>query len=180
MGSLCSPPPYTAVPLRLLGQSAPVVLPLGSSLQAPFQARDVEAELLGGFSQSLSSSQDGAEASSHRPSELWAGSYLFPLFPIPPHLCSLPLPALACPPNSRYTLCAKLCPDTCHSEFSGMACQNRCVEGCECNPGFVLSGLQCVPRSECGCLDPTAGYFKVSRWGWASLSPAARRHSSEL
>ncbi|XP_059753041.1 zonadhesin [Balaenoptera ricei] len=72
---------------------------------------------------------------------------------------------LACPPNSRYTLCAKLCPDTCHSEFSGLACQNRCVEGCECDPGFVLSGLQCVPRSECGCLDPTAGYFKVGeRW----------------
>ncbi|OWK10901.1 hypothetical protein Celaphus_00007243 [Cervus elaphus hippelaphus] len=67
---------------------------------------------------------------------------------------------LACPPNSRYTLCAKLCPDTCHSTFSGMACQNRCVEGCECNQGFVLSGLQCVPQSECGCLDPTAGYFK--------------------
>uniref|UniRef100_A0A8C6DGL5 Zonadhesin n=1 Tax=Moschus moschiferus TaxID=68415 RepID=A0A8C6DGL5_MOSMO len=72
---------------------------------------------------------------------------------------------LACPPNSRYTLCAKLCPDTCHSTFSGMACQNRCVEGCECNQGFVLSGLQCVPRSECGCLDPTAGYFQVGeRW----------------
>ncbi|XP_040118080.1 zonadhesin [Oryx dammah] len=72
---------------------------------------------------------------------------------------------LACPPNSRYTLCAKLCPDTCHSTFSGMACQNRCVEGCECNQGFVLSGLQCVPQSECGCLDPTAGYFKVGeRW----------------
>uniref|UniRef100_A0A8B9Y3K7 Zonadhesin n=1 Tax=Bos mutus grunniens TaxID=30521 RepID=A0A8B9Y3K7_BOSMU len=72
---------------------------------------------------------------------------------------------LACPPNSRYTLCAKLCPDTCHSTFLGMACQNRCVEGCECNQGFVLSGLQCVPRSECGCLDPTAGYFKVGeRW----------------
>ncbi|XP_057605487.1 zonadhesin [Hippopotamus amphibius kiboko] len=72
---------------------------------------------------------------------------------------------MACPPNSRYTLCAKLCPDTCHSKFSGMACQNRCVEGCECDQGFVLSGLQCVPRSECGCLDPTAGYFKVGeRW----------------
>ncbi|XP_026981818.1 zonadhesin isoform X9 [Sagmatias obliquidens] len=79
---------------------------------------------------------------------------------------------LACPPNSRYTLCAKLCPDTCHSELSGMACQNRCVEGCECDPGFVLSGLQCVPRSECGCLDPTAGYFKVEeRW----LKPGCRQ-----
>ncbi|XP_011369989.1 zonadhesin [Pteropus vampyrus] len=66
---------------------------------------------------------------------------------------------LACPPNSKYTMCAKLCPDTCHSRFSGMSCQDRCVEGCECNPGFILSGLQCVPQSQCGCLDPIAGYF---------------------
>uniref|UniRef100_A0A8D0TB94 Zonadhesin n=1 Tax=Sus scrofa TaxID=9823 RepID=A0A8D0TB94_PIG len=72
---------------------------------------------------------------------------------------------LACPRNSRYTLCARLCPDTCHSEFSGRACKDRCVEGCECDPGFVLSGLQCVSRSECGCLDSTAGYVKVGeRW----------------
>ncbi|ELK06920.1 Zonadhesin [Pteropus alecto] len=56
-------------------------------------------------------------------------------------------------------MCAKLCPDTCHSRFSGMSCQDRCVEGCECNPGFILSGLQCVPQSQCGCLDPIAGYF---------------------
>ena len=98
------------------------------------------------------------------------------LFSQPCLTCAPPPPALACPPNSRYTLCAKLCPDTCHSTFSGMACQNRCVEGCECNQGFVLSGLQCVPQSECGCLDLTAGYFKVGRQGWAALSAAARRH----
>ncbi|XP_078295954.1 zonadhesin isoform X1 [Panthera onca] len=72
---------------------------------------------------------------------------------------------MTCPPNSTYTLCARVCPATCHSGFSGMACQNRCVEGCECNPGFVLSGLQCVPHSQCGCLEPTLGYFKVGeRW----------------
>lgn len=76
----------------------------------------------------------------------------------------LPRPALTCPPNSGYTLCAKLCPATCRPGFSGMSCQNRCVEGCECNPGFVLSGLQCVPQSQCGCLDPTVGYLKVSLW----------------
>ncbi|XP_023511132.2 zonadhesin isoform X2 [Equus caballus] len=70
---------------------------------------------------------------------------------------------LACPPNSHYTLCAKVCPDTCHSGFSGMSCQDRCVEGCECNSGFVLSGLQCVPRSQCGCLTPGAGYFKIGQ-----------------
>ncbi|XP_054445138.1 zonadhesin [Pteronotus mesoamericanus] len=70
---------------------------------------------------------------------------------------------LDCPPNSQYTMCAKLCPNTCHSSFSGMSCQDRCVEGCECNPGFVLSGLQCVPRSQCGCLDPAGHYFMLEQ-----------------
>ncbi|XP_046945500.1 zonadhesin [Lynx rufus] len=79
---------------------------------------------------------------------------------------------MTCPPNSAYTLCARVCPATCHSGFSGMACQDRCVEGCECNPGFVLSGLQCVPHSQCGCLEPTVGYFKVGeRW----FKPGCRR-----
>nr|XP_035136782.2 zonadhesin isoform X3 [Callithrix jacchus] len=68
---------------------------------------------------------------------------------------------MACPPNSRYSLCAKPCPDTCHSGFSGMFCSDRCVEACECNPGFVLSGLECVPRSQCGCLHPLGSYFKA-------------------
>uniref|UniRef100_H2PLQ1 Zonadhesin n=1 Tax=Pongo abelii TaxID=9601 RepID=H2PLQ1_PONAB len=77
-----------------------------------------------------------------------------------PHFCPM-----ACPPNSKYSLCAKPCPDTCHSGFSGMFCSDRCVEACECNPGFVLSGLECVPRSQCGCLHPAGSYFKVGeRW----------------
>ncbi|KAL4668903.1 hypothetical protein H8959_007457 [Pygathrix nigripes] len=46
--------------------------------------------------------------------------------------------------SSKYSLCAKPCPDTCHSGFTGMFCSDRCVEACECNPGFVLSGLECV------------------------------------
>ncbi|XP_011799349.1 PREDICTED: LOW QUALITY PROTEIN: zonadhesin [Colobus angolensis palliatus] len=72
---------------------------------------------------------------------------------------------MACPPNSKYSLCAKPCPDTCHSGFTGMFCSDRCMEACECNPGFVLSGLECVPRSQCGCLHPAGSYFKVGeRW----------------
>uniref|UniRef100_H0X0D9 VWFD domain-containing protein n=1 Tax=Otolemur garnettii TaxID=30611 RepID=H0X0D9_OTOGA len=68
---------------------------------------------------------------------------------------------LSCPPNSKYSLCAKPCPETCHSGNSGMFCSGRCVEACECNPGFVLSGLECVPQSQCGCLDPKGRYYKV-------------------
>lgn len=69
------------------GGSAPVVLPLGTSLQGPLQVQGVEAEFLGGFSQFLSSG-DWAEASGHGPSELQAGNYLFPLLPTLPHLCT--------------------------------------------------------------------------------------------
>ncbi|XP_045850106.1 zonadhesin [Meles meles] len=68
---------------------------------------------------------------------------------------------LTCPPNSRYSLCTRRCPATCFPSFVGMSCKKRCVEGCECNPGFVLSGLQCIPQSQCGCLEPTVGYFKI-------------------
>ncbi|XP_036165886.1 zonadhesin [Myotis myotis] len=79
-----------------------------------------------------------------------------------PQFCSLD-----CPPNSKYTICAKQCPETCHSTFSGMSCQDRCVEGCECNPGFVLSGLQCIPRSQCGCLDSMGHYIMVGQHWFA-------------
>ncbi|XP_059010685.1 zonadhesin isoform X2 [Mustela lutreola] len=80
---------------------------------------------------------------------------------------------LTCPPNSRYRLCAPRCPATCFPSFLGMSCKNRCVEGCECNPGFVLSGLQCIPQSQCGCLEPTVGYFKIGeQW----FKPGCQQH----
>ncbi|XP_062996680.1 IgGFc-binding protein-like [Elgaria multicarinata webbii] len=31
------------------------------------------------------------------------------------------------------------------------SCQTGCVEGCHCNPGLVRSGMECVPREQCGC-----------------------------
>ncbi|XP_076996936.1 zonadhesin isoform X2 [Tamandua tetradactyla] len=65
---------------------------------------------------------------------------------------------LACPSNSKYALCAKSCPKTCYSRFSVPYCPNRCVEGCECTPGFFLGGLQCVPDSQCGCEQSTGRY----------------------
>ncbi|XP_042638903.1 zonadhesin [Orycteropus afer afer] len=68
---------------------------------------------------------------------------------------------LACPPNSRYSLCAKSCPDTCFSGFSGVSCPDRCMEGCECNPGFVLSGLRCVPKNQCGCVQSPGTYMET-------------------
>nr|XP_044998774.1 LOW QUALITY PROTEIN: zonadhesin [Jaculus jaculus] len=68
---------------------------------------------------------------------------------------------LVCPQNSQYSLCATPCPDTCHSGFVDKTCPDQCVEACECKPGFVLSGLKCVPRSQCGCLSPSGVYLQT-------------------
>ncbi|KAM7331791.1 hypothetical protein ACRRTK_008499 [Alexandromys fortis] len=40
-------------------------------------------------------------------------------------------------------------------------CPKKCVEACECEPGFVLSGFECVPRIQCGCTSLEGRYFKV-------------------
>ncbi|XP_069845370.1 zonadhesin [Dipodomys merriami] len=68
---------------------------------------------------------------------------------------------LACPPNSRYSLCAKPCPETCQAKLTQKPCPYPCVEACECNPGFILSGSQCVHRSQCGCLTSSGRYLKL-------------------
>ncbi|XP_043359545.1 LOW QUALITY PROTEIN: zonadhesin [Dermochelys coriacea] len=74
-----------------------------------------------------------------------------------PQLCPL-----ACPANSSYALCAQPCPPTCSPDFAPVECAaQRCVEGCECLPGFVLSGQECVPARWCGCTAPNGGYHAL-------------------
>ncbi|KAL1768316.1 zonadhesin [Sigmodon hispidus] len=68
---------------------------------------------------------------------------------------------LLCPQNSRYSLCAKPCPDTCHPGSAAQSCLEQCVEACECEPGFILSGSECVPQSQCGCTNDEGRYFKI-------------------
>lgn len=62
------------------------------------------------------------------------------------------LPAATCPRNSHYEVCATGCPVTCHSLSSPKMCHLPCKEGCQCNNGFLLSGDECVPIAECGCV----------------------------
>ncbi|KAJ6663498.1 hypothetical protein lerEdw1_009577 [Lerista edwardsae] len=60
--------------------------------------------------------------------------------------------SLSCPRNSHYDLCGNGCPATCHGLSAPDGCAMSCKEGCYCNAGFVLSGDQCVPIGDCGCV----------------------------
>ncbi|XP_034637580.1 zonadhesin-like [Trachemys scripta elegans] len=58
---------------------------------------------------------------------------------------------MQCPPNSKYSSCMTACPNSCSNLVASSECESPCVEGCECLPGYVLSGYDCVPYKECGC-----------------------------
>ncbi|KAK6478052.1 zonadhesin-like [Huso huso] len=66
---------------------------------------------------------------------------------------------LSCPPDSHYSLCASVCPQSCPGTAPPAGCSEEgCVEGCECDPGFLLSDGRCVPLSNCGCVDKEGSY----------------------
>ncbi|NXW15482.1 ZAN protein, partial [Circaetus pectoralis] len=58
---------------------------------------------------------------------------------------------ISCPANSNYSSCMSACPASCNDLTSPSECESPCVEGCECLPGYVLSGFDCVPYKQCGC-----------------------------
>ncbi|XP_010077579.1 PREDICTED: zonadhesin-like, partial [Pterocles gutturalis] len=58
---------------------------------------------------------------------------------------------ISCPANSNYSSCMSACPASCNDLTSPSECELPCIEGCECLPGYVLSGLDCVPYKQCGC-----------------------------
>ncbi|KAG8506063.1 IgGFc-binding protein, partial [Galemys pyrenaicus] len=62
---------------------------------------------------------------------------------------------LSCPDNSHYELCGPPCPASCPSPAplaTPAFCEGPCTEGCQCDPGFVLSVGHCVPLDGgCGC-----------------------------
>ncbi|KAM3921837.1 IgGFc-binding protein-like [Leptodactylus fuscus] len=67
---------------------------------------------------------------------------------------------LVCPLNSHYKLLGDGCPVTCFDLRSPRTCVKSSTEGCYCNNGFVLSGDDCVPISECGCVFENM-YYKL-------------------
>ncbi|XP_078689172.1 uncharacterized protein LOC144920716 [Branchiostoma floridae x Branchiostoma belcheri] len=70
-----------------------------------------------------------------------------------------------CPPHSQYSACTSFCPATCARDTPS-DCAHDCVEGCQCDPGYVLSGQDCVPEDDCGCTHSDGRYLALgSRWG---------------
>ncbi|KGL96227.1 IgGFc-binding protein, partial [Charadrius vociferus] len=59
--------------------------------------------------------------------------------------------SISCPDNSHYEICSQTCSHTCSGVYAPVKCSQRCREGCACDGGFVLSGDECVPLSQCGC-----------------------------
>ncbi|KAM5132323.1 IgGFc-binding protein-like [Mantella aurantiaca] len=60
--------------------------------------------------------------------------------------------SFSCPANSHYSPCARSCELTCYNFLASGSCREECFEGCECNPGYVFDGSECVTIDKCGCI----------------------------
>lgn len=57
-----------------------------------------------------------------------------------------------CPSNSHYELCTSGCPRSCQADSTLSNCGSQCMEGYVCDEGYLLSGDECVPANQCGCI----------------------------
>jgi hypothetical protein len=61
----------------------------------------------------------------------------------------------------KYSEAVTGCPATCADPQAPNNCKEEPTEGCECLPGYVLSGTECVPQNQCGC-QRDGEYYPVS------------------
>ncbi|KAJ8038778.1 IgGFc-binding protein [Holothuria leucospilota] len=63
---------------------------------------------------------------------------------------------VTCPQNSTFDANGDPCPESCTSmlvpSFLNDCDSRNTVEGCQCDPGFVLEGSECVLPASCGCI----------------------------
>ncbi|XP_069497601.1 IgGFc-binding protein-like [Ambystoma mexicanum] len=72
---------------------------------------------------------------------------------------------LTCSNNQHYRLCGSSCPATCANVSVPATCPTPCMEGCQCKSGFMLSGTDCVPQSQCGCTE-NGNYYQAGDSFW--------------
>ncbi|XP_072040242.1 IgGFc-binding protein-like [Amphiura filiformis] len=64
---------------------------------------------------------------------------------------AVPHCAIACDEFMTYSDCGPACPATCANPSAEEECTLACVQGCQCQQGFLSSGNTCVVQEECGC-----------------------------
>ncbi|XP_063798275.1 IgGFc-binding protein [Pseudophryne corroboree] len=67
-----------------------------------------------------------------------------------------------CPSKSHYDLHGNGCPATCFGLTAPPTCVKSQTEGCYCDNGFILSGQDCVPIPQCGCVMSNT-YYKLGQ-----------------
>nr|XP_057933710.1 alpha-tectorin [Doryrhamphus excisus] len=80
---------------------------------------------------------------------------------------------LTCPPFSHYEVCTNACPASCSDVTAPLYCAHPCTEGCQCDPGYVLSGNHCVQRDDCGC-EHNSLYYPLNDTFWSGAECSLR------
>ncbi|XP_013925027.1 PREDICTED: alpha-tectorin [Thamnophis sirtalis] len=75
--------------------------------------------------------------------------------------------AVSCPPNSHYESCVSVCQPRCAAIRLKSDCNHYCVEGCQCDPGYVLNGKSCILPHNCGCYSD-GKYYEPKQLFWNS------------
>lgn len=66
----------------------------------------------------------------------------------------------SCPVNSHYSSCMTVCQPQCAPARGQRDCNQHCVEGCQCDQGYVLNGKSCILNQNCGCYTDSK-YYEV-------------------
>ncbi|XP_041030218.1 alpha-tectorin [Carcharodon carcharias] len=70
-----------------------------------------------------------------------------------------------CPINSHYENCMSVCQPGCATFKAHRDCNHYCIEGCQCNDGFLLNGRTCILPQDCGCVADDK-YYEPGQFFW--------------
>lgn len=82
------------------------------------------------------------------------------LLPLTLCMCVCLFLVLSCPVNSHYSSCMMVCQPQCAPARGQRDCNQHCVEGCQCDQGYVLNGKGCILNQNCGCYTDSK-YYEV-------------------